>query len=109
VSLPLALLVFAGWAFGTWFGIPGIQTIVAGLSNTLRGTMLAFNSSAQNFGNVLGPAITGQVLAAGGFAAAGPWSSLVGVVALILAWRFLPRSLAETDRAAEEAIAVESL
>ena len=99
VSLPLALLVFAGWAFGTWFGIPGIQTIVAGLSASLRGTMLAFNSSAQNFGNVIGPAITGQILAVGGFAAAGPWSSVVGLVALALAWRFLPRTLAETDRA----------
>ena len=108
VSLPLALLVFAGWAFGTWFGIPGIQTIVAGLSASLRGTMLAFNSSAQNFGNVLGPAITGQVIATGGFAVAGPWSSFVGLVALVLAWRFLPRSLAETDRA-DGAIPVESV
>src|SRR5262249_62248482 len=29
VALPLALGVFAIWAFGTWFGIPGRQTIVA--------------------------------------------------------------------------------
>ncbi len=99
ISLPLALLNFAFWAFGTWFGIPGMQTIVAGLSERLRGTMLAFNSSAQNFGNVIGPAIAGQVLAAGGFAWAGPWSSLVGLAALALAWRFLPRTLAETARA----------
>jgi multidrug resistance protein len=95
VALPLALLVFAGWAFGTWFGIPGIQTIVAGLSNELRGTMLAFNSSAQNFGNVLGPAIVGQVLAIGGFSLAGPWSSFVGLVAFVIAWRLLPRTIVE--------------
>jgi predicted MFS family arabinose efflux permease len=92
VALPLALVVFAGWAFGTWFGIPGIQTIVAGLSEPLRATMLAFNSSAQNFGNVVGPAVTGQVIALGGFGLAGPWSSLVGLGALLLAWRFLPRA-----------------
>jgi multidrug resistance protein len=91
-SLPLALIVFSGWAFGTWFGIPGIQTIVAGLSAQLRGTMLAFNSSAQNIGNVIGPAITGQVIAIGGFALAGPWSSLVGLAALAIGWRFLPRA-----------------
>ena len=112
VSLPLALLVFAGWAFGTWFGIPGIQTIVASLSAQLRGTMLAFNSSAQNFGNVLGPAITGQVIAMGGFAAAGPWSSTVGLVALGLAWRFLPRELGDTrsdSGVPEGAVPAESL
>lgn len=107
VSLPLALLVFSGWAFGTWFGIPGIQTIVAGLSATLRGTMLAFNSSAQNIGNVLGPAITGQMIAIGGFALAGPWSSLVGLAALVLAWRLLPRM--PRDEPAEPAAPVESL
>ena len=94
-SLPVSLLVFAGWAFGTWFGIPGLQTIVAGLSASLRGTMLAFNASAQNFGNVIGPAITGQVLATGGFALAGPWASLLGLIALACAWRFLPRGGAE--------------
>jgi predicted MFS family arabinose efflux permease len=100
VALPLALVVFAGWAFGTWFGIPGIQTIVAGLSESLRGTMLAFNSSAQNFGNVVGPAVTGQVLAAGGFGWAGPWSSLVGLGALVLAWRLLPGAGAGPSTAA---------
>jgi predicted MFS family arabinose efflux permease len=104
--------VFAGWAFGTWFGIPGIQTIVASLSAQLRGTMLAFNSSAQNFGNVLGPAITGQVIAMGGFAAAGPWSSMVGLVALGLAWRFLPRELGDSrsdSDVPEGAVPAESL
>jgi multidrug resistance protein len=112
VALPLALLVFAGWAFGTWYGIPGIQVIVAGLSESLRGTMLAFNSSAQNFGNVLGPAITGQVIAMGGFAAAGPWSSTVGLVALGLAWRFLPRELGDSrsdSDVPEGAVPAESL
>ena len=108
VSLPLALVVFAGWAFGTWFGIPGIQTIVAGLSAELRGTMLAFNSSAQNFGNVIGPALTGQVLAIGGFALAGPWSSCVGLVALVIAWRFLPRTV-PGGGAVEPVVAAESV
>jgi multidrug resistance protein len=108
ISLPLALVVFAVWAFGTWFGIPGIQLIVASLSAQVRGTMLAFNSSAQNFGNVLGPAITGQVIAMGGFAAAGPWSSVVGLAALGLAWRFLPRTLGESA-VPEGAVPVESL
>ena len=32
IALPLALGVIAIWAFGTWFGVPGMQTIVAGLS-----------------------------------------------------------------------------
>jgi hypothetical protein len=30
--LPFALVVFAFWAFGTWFGLPGQQTIVASLN-----------------------------------------------------------------------------
>ena len=35
-SLPLAIIVFGCWAFGTWFAIPGQQTIVAGLSSSAR-------------------------------------------------------------------------
>jgi multidrug resistance protein len=93
VALPLALAVFAFWAFGTWFGIPGQQTIVGTLSDRLRGTMLAFNASALNLGGVVGPIATGQVIQVGGFALAGPYSAAVGLVALGLAWRFLPRSV----------------
>jgi hypothetical protein len=35
----------------------------------------------------------GASIAVGGFGLAGPWSSAVGLVALVLAWRFLPRRL----------------
>jgi len=89
--LPLALLVFSFWAFGTWFGLPGQQTIVASLSDRIRGTMLAFNSSALNLGGVFGPILTGQVLLWGGFGAAARWTSLVALVALVVAWWRLPR------------------
>ena len=101
VALPVALLVLAGWAFGTWFGLPGQNTIVATFSDRLRGTMLAFNASALNLGGVFGPIATGQVLAWGGFDAAARWGSLVGLVALVLGWRLLPRTApAEIDPAA---------
>jgi MFS transporter, DHA1 family, inner membrane transport protein len=88
--LPIALLVFAIWAFGTWFGLPGQQTIVASLSDRIRGTMLAFNGSALNLGGVIGPILTGQVLAWGGFDAAARWASLVGLIALVAAYVRLP-------------------
>ncbi len=90
-ALPLALAVIAIWAFGTWFGIPGLQTIVAGLSNTSRGTMLAFNGSALNMGGVIGPIVTGRIIETGGFALAGPWSAFLAGCALLIAWRVLPR------------------
>jgi len=89
-ALPLALLVIATWAFGTWFGVPGLQTIVAGLSSTARGTMLAFNGSALNLGGVIGPLISGRIIEAGGFAAAGPWSAFLAGCAFLIAWRVLP-------------------
>jgi MFS transporter, DHA1 family, inner membrane transport protein len=97
VALPLALLVFAFWAFGTWFGLPGQQTIVAALNGRIRGTMLAFNGSALNLGGVFGPILTGQVLALGGFDAAARWASFVGLIALLLAFRFLPRTDPDPD------------
>jgi multidrug resistance protein len=90
VALPLLLVVFGTWAFGTWTGIPAMQTIVAGLSATARGTLLAFMTSAINFGAVVGPIATGRVLEAGGFAWAAPWAGFLGLVALIVAWRLLP-------------------
>jgi multidrug resistance protein len=92
IALPVALVTLAFWAFGTWFGQPGQQMIVASLNPGLRGTMLAFNGSALNFGGVVGPIATGQVLAWGGFDAAARWASLVGLVALVAALRLLPRS-----------------
>jgi predicted MFS family arabinose efflux permease len=104
--LPLALLVFAFWAFGTWFGLPGQQTIVASLSSRIRGTMLAFNGSALNLGGVFGPIITGQILVAGGFDAAARWTSLVGLAALGVAWWRLPRLLPDEAPAAVEASTV---
>jgi predicted MFS family arabinose efflux permease len=91
VSLPLAILVFGCWAFGTWFAIPAQQTIVAGLSSTSRGMMLALNASALNLGGVFGPFLTGRMIDIGGFGLAGPWASSIGLVALAIAWFVLPR------------------
>jgi predicted MFS family arabinose efflux permease len=99
IALPLTLLIFAVWAFGTWTGIPAMQTIVAGLSATARGTLLAFVSSAINLGAVVGPIVTGRVLEAGGFAWAGPWAGFLGVIALIAAWRVLPEAAEEVGPA----------
>jgi predicted MFS family arabinose efflux permease len=92
VALPATVLVFAVWAGGTWTGIPAMQTIVAGLSSTARGTLLAFLSSAINLGAVVGPIVTGRVLEAGGFAWAAPWAATLGLIALIAAWRVLPEA-----------------
>jgi MFS transporter, DHA1 family, inner membrane transport protein len=90
-ALPLALAVFSVWAFGTWFGVPAMQTIVAGMSSTARGTMLAFNGSALNLGGVIGPIISGQIIAAAGFGLAGAWSAFLAAVAISIAWFVLPR------------------
>lgn len=92
VALPLTVILFLFWAFATWIGVPAIQTIVAGLSDDARGTMLALNTSAQSLGQVLGPIITGQMLAIGGFALAGPYAAIVGLVAFAIAYAVLPRA-----------------
>ncbi len=84
-------MLFLFWAFSTWIGVPAIQTIVAGLSEDARGTMLALNTSAQSLGQVVGPIVTGQMLVLGGFALAGPYAALVGLVALAIAYAVLPR------------------
>lgn len=89
-ALPLSLAVLATWAFGTWFGLPGMQTIVAGLSNTARGTMLAFNGSALNLGGVIGPAVSGRIIESAGFVPAGLWSAFLALCAVVIAWRVLP-------------------
>ena len=73
--------------------MPAIQTIVAGLSEDARGTMLALNTSAQSLGQVVGPIVTGQMLVLGGFALAGPYAALVGLVALGIAYAVLPRQV----------------
>jgi DHA1 family inner membrane transport protein len=89
-ALPVALLLFAAWASGTWFGVPAMQSIVAGLSSTARGTMLAFNSSALNLGSVIGPVVSGRIIDDAGFAAAGLWSGFLFACALVLAVQVLP-------------------
>jgi predicted MFS family arabinose efflux permease len=99
VALPLALLVFAIWAFGTWLGIPAINTIVAGLSEQERGMRLAFNSSAQSLSNVVGPIITGAIIANWGFGVAGPYTSLLAVCTLLLAWAVLPKPASTASKA----------
>lgn len=98
-ALPIALLLFAAWASGTWFGVPAMQTIVSGLSSTARGTMLAFNSSALNLGSVIGPIVSGRIIDEAGFGTAGLWSAFLFAVALILAVQVLPHGEAEESRA----------
>jgi predicted MFS family arabinose efflux permease len=92
IALPLTIVTFGTWAFATWTGIPAMQTIVAGLSSSARGTLLAFVASAINFGAVVGPFVTGRVLEAGGFAWAAPWAAFLGLIALVVAWRVLPEA-----------------
>lgn len=90
-ALPLTLVVIALWASGTWFGVPAMQAIIAAHSDSVRGTMLAFNSSAFSFSGVLGPAIIGSIIATAGFAAAFTSSAVFAVAAFCLAWFILPR------------------
>jgi predicted MFS family arabinose efflux permease len=99
-ALPLTLLVISVWAFGTWFGVPGIQTIVAGLSTSARGTMLAFNGSALNLGGVIGPFVTGRLIESGGFGLAGPWSAFLAICAFVIASRVLPHHVRTDAEAA---------
>jgi DHA1 family purine base/nucleoside efflux pump-like MFS transporter len=109
VALPLALLVFAVWAFGVWLGIPALNTIVAGLSEDERGSRLAFNSSAQSLSNVVGPIVTGAIITNWGFAVAGPYTSLLGLSTLTLAWLVLPRPAPSAPKAgAEQAPIIEA-
>jgi predicted MFS family arabinose efflux permease len=90
-SLPLTIATMGLWASGTWFGVPAIQAIVAAHSDRLRGTMLAFNSSALNLGGVIGPAVMGAVVASSGFEAAYRVGTVMAVVAFAFAWLVLPR------------------
>jgi len=103
-ALPVALLLFAAWAAATWFGIPAMQTIVASLSSSARGTMLAFNSSALNLGSVIGPIVTGRIIDDAGFGTAGLWSAFLFACALILAVQVLPHR--EPEVVADEPVAI---
>ena len=94
-SLPVAIGLFAVWAFGTWLGVPAQQTIVASLSERSRGTMVAFNSSALNLGSVVGPIVTGRVIESYGFGVGAPWAAFLGLIALGVAFVVLPRRGAE--------------
>jgi predicted MFS family arabinose efflux permease len=95
-NLPTAIMLFAIWAAGTWFAVPGQSIIVAGLSDRTRGTMLAFNSSAINLGFVFGPIVTGRVIEEYGFQVGAPWAAFLGALAFAAAWRVLP-GRADTD------------
>ena len=90
-ALPLSLGVMAIWASGTWFGMPAINAIVAAHSERLRGTMLAFNSSAFNLAGVVGPILIGTIIVSLGFGAAYWAAVLFAGAAFILAYVVLPR------------------
>jgi multidrug resistance protein len=90
-ALPLTVLVLGLWAAGTWFGIPAIQAIIAAHSEKLRGTMLAFNSSAFSLSGVIGPVVIGAIVASAGFSVAFWAAALMGAGAFALAWVILPR------------------
>ncbi len=90
-ALPLTVLVMGLWAAGTWFGVPAMQAIIAGHSERLRGTMLAFNSSAFSLSGVIGPILIGAIVASAGFSAAFWVAALLGSGAFALAWIILPR------------------
>lgn len=87
--LPLTVADFGFWAFGTWFGLPALQSIVSGMSGTARGTMLSFNQSSQQMAGVLGPMAGGAALALGGWAALGVVGFCFGALALAVAFRVL--------------------
>jgi predicted MFS family arabinose efflux permease len=90
-ALPLTLLVMALWAGGSWFGQPAMQAIVAAHSENLRGTMLAFNSSAMFLAGVIGPVVFGVIVAASSISTAFWMGALFGVGAFVVAWIMLPR------------------
>ena len=93
-NLVLALMVFAVWVFGTWFGLPAQQSIAAGISDRARGTVMAFNSSALNLAAVISPIIGGLVFANGGFRLLGTWTAGIAVAAFVAAYALLPRPTA---------------
>jgi predicted MFS family arabinose efflux permease len=90
VFLPWALLNLGLLVFGVWIGLPAQQAIVSETLPAWRGTALAANTSALYLGATIGPAITGFMLATGGFALAGPWTAVVALTALAIAALVLP-------------------
>lgn len=100
-ALPLTLLVVAIWAGGSWFGRPALQAIVAAHSENVRGTMLAFNSSALFLAGVIGPVIFGVIVAASSISTAFLAGALFGAVAVVVAWVMLPRPQAMLAPASE--------
>ena len=90
IALPLSVVVMGLWAAGTWFGVPAMQAIVAAHSERLRGTMLAFNSSAFSLSGVIGPIVIGAIVASAGFTIAFWAAALMGASAFALAWIILP-------------------
>lgn len=104
--LPVSLLVFGLWVFGTWFGLPAQQSIAAGLNARARGTIIAFNSSALNLAAVFSPAIAGTVFAAGDFRLLGSWTAGLAAIAFVVAYVLLPRAR-PTAAAAPVTVAVE--
>ena len=91
IALPLSVMVMGLWAAGTWFGVPAMQAIVAAHSERLRGTMLAFNSSAFSLSGVIGPILIGAIVASAGFTIAFWAAALMGAGAFALAWTILPK------------------
>jgi DHA1 family inner membrane transport protein len=89
-SLPLTLAVFGMWAFGTWFALPAIQGVVASISDTARGTLLAFNAAAQNLAFVVAPILIGALIGVGGFDLSMRVAAAIGVLALAIAFVVLP-------------------
>jgi DHA1 family inner membrane transport protein len=90
--LPVVVVLFGVWAFGTWLGVPANQTIVASISESTRGTLLAFNQSAFNIAFVISPLLIGRLIEIGGFDLSFRVAAGIGVVALVLAWLILPKS-----------------
>ena len=84
-SLPVALIVFAVWASGSWFGLPAQQANVSEMAGGATGTALAFNTSAMYLGGVVGPAVIGWLIDRGGFLLATRGAAALGVVAAVLA------------------------
>ena len=97
VFLPWALLNFALWASGSWFGLPAQQALVSEMAAGATGTVMAFNSSALFLGGVVGPVIIGFLLDRGGFELAAPVGAVLGLVALALAWLVLDDSPRTAD------------
>jgi MFS family permease len=82
-----------------------MQTIVSAHTERLRGTMLAFNSSALNLAGVVGPALIGAIVTTSGFHAAYWSAALVAAAAFSLAWVVLPRGeVVEPSEPAQPAV-----